>query len=192
MRKTTNSAGLTGAMPITQISLPLSISSAVIVDASQRTKKACSGLAPGKAPTFHSFRRKSSTVRRTALHSVGPFSSKTTHWVPTSIDLSRYAKYLRMLTYFHSGSSEMVRAPHTKRPRPVKKRRQFTPRTLSWSDADLSSSVSTSSADRTTSLAGALDTPRSLSVRAKTPATYEAGGTLSRRPSIGCDTVSHG
>ena len=89
MRKITNSAGLAAATPIRQISRPLSRSSAVIVEASQRTKKPCSGLAPSSAPERHSLSRKPSTVCRTASQSAGPLTSKTTHWVPSSIDFSR-------------------------------------------------------------------------------------------------------
>ena len=50
MRKMTNSAGLTGAMPIRQISLPLSMSSWVIVVRSHATKNASSAVAPWSAP----------------------------------------------------------------------------------------------------------------------------------------------
>ena len=89
IRKITNSAGLAAATPMRQISRPLSRSSAVIVDSSQRTKKPSSGLRPSSAPFFHSLNRKPSTVCRTASHSAGPLTSKTTHWVPWSIERSR-------------------------------------------------------------------------------------------------------
>ena len=65
MRKITNSAGRSGATPTRQTSRPLSRSFWVIVERSHFTKYAFSGLSPSSAPICHSFKRKSSTVRRT-------------------------------------------------------------------------------------------------------------------------------
>ena len=45
--------------------------------------------------------------------------SKTTHCVPSSIDSSTKMNSRRTLTYFHWASADMVRAPHTRMPRPV-------------------------------------------------------------------------
>ena len=53
-----NSAGRSGAIPTTQISLPLSRSFCVMVDSSQRTKYASSGVAPINALSFHIVNRK--------------------------------------------------------------------------------------------------------------------------------------
>src|SRR5262249_49432687 len=65
MRKMTNSAGLTGAMPTSQISMPASISASVIVVRSQRTKNASSCVSPRSAPLCQTWRRKLPTLWRT-------------------------------------------------------------------------------------------------------------------------------
>ena len=51
MRKITNSAGFTGAMPIWQIRRPLSMSSWVMVVGPHSTKKASDGVEPARART---------------------------------------------------------------------------------------------------------------------------------------------
>ncbi len=72
----------------------------------------------------------------------------------------------RTLTYFHSAFEVIVRAPQTRMPRPGKLRMAFTPLGLRTSWVPSLMSNSRSSAPRTISLAGALNTPRSVSVRA--------------------------
>ena len=53
MRKMTNSAGRTGAMPISQISRPFRMSSCDIVVRSQVMKNASSSVRPKSAPPRH-------------------------------------------------------------------------------------------------------------------------------------------
>ena len=70
------------------------------------------------------------------------------------------------MTYFHSGSLDSVRAPHTRIPRPGNRRMALTPLGFSTSCAPVVTSYSRSMAPATTSLAGAFHTPVVLSVRA--------------------------
>ena len=53
MRKTTNSAGRTGATPISQTRRPFAMSSRVIVVSSHLTKKASFSVWPDSAPVRH-------------------------------------------------------------------------------------------------------------------------------------------
>lgn len=163
-----NSAGMTGATPIRQMRGPLSMSSWLIVLRSQRTKKVSSSVRPISAPLRHTLIRKSVTLRRTFAQVGSWFGSKTTHCVPSSIDSSMKMKRRRTLTYFHSGSLDIVRAPQTRMARPSgrKSRMAFTPRgfKISWSPRE--TGRWRFRALRCTSLAGALCTPRSMSVRA--------------------------
>ena len=69
-----------------------------------------------------------------------------------------------------------MRAPQTRMPRPGKARMQLTPIGLSRSCSPRVIWISRSTAPRTTSLAGALCTPRSKSLRAQMPATWPLGG----------------
>ena len=64
-----NSAGRTGATPISQTSRPLSRSSCVIVERSHRTKNASSSCGPCSAPVRQTPRRKTCTESRTRDHS---------------------------------------------------------------------------------------------------------------------------
>ena len=75
-------------------------------------------------------------------------------------------KSRRTLTYFHSGSELIVRAPHTRLPRPGKKRSALIPSGLRTSWRGLLMLISNFVRPLTTSLAGALYTPRRMSVRA--------------------------
>ena len=59
-----------------------------------------------------------------------------------------------------------MRAPHTRLPRPSKKRSALMPSGLSTSWRPLLMLISKRVSPRTTSLAGALCTPRSMSLRA--------------------------
>lgn len=77
-----NSAGFSGAIPITHTSRPASRSSCVIVLASHLTKKASRGVEPCRAPCCQSFRRNFSIVELSAAHNGGPLGSKTAHCVP--------------------------------------------------------------------------------------------------------------
>ena len=79
IRNITNSAGFTGAMPITQINLPLSISSCVMVVLSHFTKNASSGFVPIRAPSFQTVVRNWVIVALTLAQSLSLFGSKTTH-----------------------------------------------------------------------------------------------------------------
>ena len=66
--------------------------------------------------------------------------------------------------YFQSVLVEDVRAPHTRMPRAGKTRMQFTPRGFRMSCSRLVIWNCSERAPTTTSLAGALNTPRSTSV----------------------------
>ena len=85
-----------------------------------------------------------------------------------------------------------MRAPHTRMPRPENARMQLIPIGLSWSCSPLVSCVASPSAPRTTSLAGALCTPRSSSLRAQIPAMCPLGGTVVFLPVSGSMTSIHG
>jgi hypothetical protein len=85
-RKTTNSAGLTGAMPISQMTWPASITSGGFVSASHLTKKAYSGVAPNSAPSRQVRVRKFEAAIRSCIHSRSSLGSNTDHWVPSMID----------------------------------------------------------------------------------------------------------
>src|SRR6185436_18342769 len=84
MRKMTNSAGLTTATPIRQISRPLSRSFCVMVLRSHLTKYASCGVVPSSAPETNSLYRKPLTVSVILTQSLEPFGSNTAHWVPRS------------------------------------------------------------------------------------------------------------
>src|SRR5579875_2158996 len=88
-RKTTNSAGLTGATPISQTTWPASMPSAGFVSSSHFTKNASFGVEPNRAPLRHSFTRNAAIVRRIFAHSARSFGSNTTQSVPPRIDSSR-------------------------------------------------------------------------------------------------------
>ena len=89
IRKITNSAGLTGATPISTTTMPASIDSAVLFVSSHLTKNACSGLVPNRAPLRHSLTKNAEMVRRILPQSLSSLGSKTHHWVPCRIDSSR-------------------------------------------------------------------------------------------------------
>ena len=72
----------------------------------------------------------------------------------------------RTFTYFHSGSDDIVRAPHTRLPRPSKNRSALMPSGLRTSLRALLMFTSNRVRPCTTSLAGALNTPRVMSLRA--------------------------
>jgi hypothetical protein len=148
--------GRNGATPTRQTRRPLSRSFCDIVERSHFTKNDFSGLSPRRAPFCHSLSRKSEMVERTLAQSSSPLGSNTAHWVPLSIERSRKAKYRRRLTYFHSGSLDIVRAPHRRLPRPSKKRKQLMPSGLRTSWCAFVSMVSKPTERLTTSLAGAL------------------------------------
>src|SRR5919199_115206 len=65
-------------------------------------------------------------------------------------------KSRRTFTYFHSGSELMVRAPHTRLPRPSKKRRALIPSGFNTSCRALLMLISNFVRPYTTSFAGAL------------------------------------
>ena len=85
-RKTTNSAGLTGAMPISQMTWPASMTSGGLVSASHLTKNASAGVAPNSAPSFQVRVRKFETAIRSWIHSFSSLGSNTLHCVPSMID----------------------------------------------------------------------------------------------------------
>ncbi len=70
-------------------------------------------------------------VCRMEAHSRSLLGSKTAHWVRRSIECSRKLNSRRTLTYFHSGSELIVRAPQTRLARPSKKRSALMPSGLS-------------------------------------------------------------
>ena len=86
MRKTTNSAGFTGAMPISTMTCPASITSGGFVSASHLTKNACSGVAPNSAPSRQMRVRKFDAEIRSRSHSRSSLGSNTAHCVPSMID----------------------------------------------------------------------------------------------------------
>ena len=72
----------------------------------------------------------------------------------------------KMATHLKAGSELIVRAPHTRLPRPSKKRSALMPSGLRTSCRPLLMLISNLVRPRTISLAGALCTPRSMSDRA--------------------------
>jgi hypothetical protein len=72
IRKITNSAGLTGAIPISQTKRPLSMSSGVIVMRSQASYNASAAVAPWKAPIRHRVSRNGLTDWGIPAHSGSP------------------------------------------------------------------------------------------------------------------------
>ena len=97
--------------------------------------------------------------------------------------------------YVQSVFDDSVRAPHTRMPRVPNGRMQLMPIGLSRPCSALVMFISTSSAPRTTSLAGAFQTPRVSSVRAQMPAMWPLGGTrISVSPLVaaGLATLIHG
>ena len=112
----------------------------------------------------------SRSSRRTRAHSGSALGSNTTHCRPRSIDSSMKINSRRTLTYFQSGSLVITRAPQTRMPRlfgaevadHVDVRRDG----LRMSCSPLLIVRCRPVMPRTTSLAGALCTPRSMSVRA--------------------------
>src|SRR5215207_4313714 len=85
-RKTTNSAGFTGAMPISQMTWPASMTSGGLVSESHLTKKASCGVEPNSAPSFQVRVRKFETAIRSWIHSFSSLGSNTLHCVPSMID----------------------------------------------------------------------------------------------------------
>lgn len=79
MRNMTNSAGFTGAMPISMMRRPLLISFGVMVLRSTLTKKASSGLVPASPPSFQTLMRNSLIISLTLPHNFSLFGSNTTH-----------------------------------------------------------------------------------------------------------------
>ncbi|MDZ7800542.1 MAG: hypothetical protein U5K81_07090 [Trueperaceae bacterium] len=88
MRKITNSAGLTGAMPMTVTTCPASITSWGLVSSSHFTKNASSGDAPARAPSRHSIVRNAPMSRVIDFHNVRSFGSNTTQRVELAMDSS--------------------------------------------------------------------------------------------------------
>src|SRR5687768_16448405 len=78
MRKITNSAGRTGAMPISQMRRPFRMSSCVIVVSSHVMKNASSSVRPKSAPRRHWPRRNNRIVSLTRAHRRWSFGSNTT------------------------------------------------------------------------------------------------------------------
>ena len=103
MRKITNSAGLTGAIPTSQIGRPASMSAGVIVSGLHRTRNACSSEDPWRAPLRQIIARKSDIVSLTRAQVVSSYGSKTTHCVPSRSDSSIMMNKRRTLTYRHRG-----------------------------------------------------------------------------------------
>jgi hypothetical protein len=92
-----NSAGLTGAMPMTVTTWPWAITSSGFVSASHFTKNASSGVAPISAPSRHSTLRKAPMSRRMCFQSVASLGSKTIQLVPSAIDSSTITNRRRTL-----------------------------------------------------------------------------------------------
>ena len=84
----TNSAGLTGASPMSMNSCPRSRTSGGLSSSSHLTKKAWSVVAPKRAPSRHTPVRKAFTSRRTRAHRPTSLGSNTTHCRPSWIDFS--------------------------------------------------------------------------------------------------------
>src|SRR3954451_14883221 len=97
-----------------------------------------------------------------------------------------------MLRYRHDGSEDSVRAPHTRMPRPGNARRQLMPTGLSRSCSFFVIWVSSDTAPRTTSLAGALCTPRLSSLRPQMPAMCPDGGRKMFFFEAGSKDLTHG
>jgi hypothetical protein len=104
-------------------------------------------------------------VRVTRFHRRWSFGSKTTHWVAASMDDSTMMNSRRTLMYFQLGSLDRVRAPQMRMPPPCMVRMALMPLGLSRSCSPRETLYLRPSAPRTSSLAGALWTPRSLSTR---------------------------
>ena len=98
--------------------------------------------------------------------------------VPSMIVVSTMLNSRRTLMYVQSVFDDSVRAPQTRMPRVPNGRMQLMPIGLSRPCSALVMFISTSSAPRTTSLAGAFQTPRVSSVRAQMPAMWPHGGTM--------------
>src|SRR5437762_3409747 len=98
----------------------------------------------------------------------------------------------------HRGDTDLddelagVRAPQTRIPRPGKARITLMPCGLSRSCSLLVICSSSEIAPRTTSLAGALCTPRVSSLRAQMPAMWPLGGTKFAWPASGSKNLTHG
>lgn len=105
IRKTTNSAGFTGAAATSMIRSPRSMSVLVIVTPRPtRTRCASAGGGAGEPAGPPDLVRKLSTETRTRSHVVWVFGSKATYCVPPSIEFSRKRKSRRTFAYRHSVS----------------------------------------------------------------------------------------
>src|SRR4051812_19466575 len=85
MRKMMNSAGFTGATPISVTTCPASMTSVGLVSSSHLTKNASSAVRPIKAPSRHRRVKKAPTSRRMFFHSVRSLGSKTIQLVESPI-----------------------------------------------------------------------------------------------------------
>src|SRR6185503_466248 len=194
MRMIRNSAGFTGAMPMTTTTWPRSTISGGLVSRSHLTKKACSGRSPASAPWLWMTRRKLPMSRLRSFHNGVSLGSKITQRVLIAIDSSIIANSRRTLRYFQLLSSPAsVRAPHTRIPSRLKKRMTFTPYLLSPSCSARETILVRPIAPRIGRLAGALWTPRVESVCAHKPAMWPEGGADTiALGSIASATRSHG
>ena len=117
-RKMTNSAGRTGAMPISKIRRPFRMSSCGHGRAVAGDGERLLLLRPSSAPSRHWVRRKSVMVSLTRAHSRSSFGSKTTHCVPFVDRASRKMNSRRTVHVLPQRFVDSVRAPQTRMPRP--------------------------------------------------------------------------
>src|SRR5260370_26577287 len=88
IRKITNSAGLTGAIPITVTTWPRPITSDGLVSSSHLTQNAWAGVRPISAPGRHRYGRKALASPRIDFHSVRSVGSHSIQPVLRTRDFS--------------------------------------------------------------------------------------------------------
>src|SRR5271157_3253665 len=108
------------------------------------------------------------------------------------MDFSRKMNSRRTFTYCQLGSVAVVRAPHTVGGPPWNWRMALMPAMLIWPWSASFIASSRPTAPLTIALAGALYTPRVLSVLAMIPQTCPDGGTRIGAPGPTGDTCSQG
>src|SRR6266545_634634 len=185
IRMTTNSAGFSGAKPTAMFTIPRLTSSCVVVSASHLTKYASRGVVPAKAPWRNRLFMNAPMLRRICAQSGSAFGSNTTQCVPRYRLSSRKIAVRRTAMYFHSDARRSlpcsVRDPHTTRPAAGRVRRQLTPSGFSCPiSLSVNGTLNPGAPTIVTSWpAGDFQTPRFVSVRAKTPAIAPEGAKFS-------------
>ena len=95
MRKMTNSAGLTGAMPISTISCPASTTSGGLISVVALDEEGVLGRGAEQRAVAPHAGQERVDVALDRSHRSRSFGSKTTHWVPSSMDFSTKLKSRR-------------------------------------------------------------------------------------------------